>query len=224
LPETYWDLRLGGTYRHRFDNGWIAGGNLTVGSASDRPFDTIDEWIVTGTGFLRIPHGERNGWLIYANYSNVREFLPHVPIPGAGYQFVVNDRLRGLVGVPFNSVSWEPIDRLTLEASYLIPRTIHSKISYRILEPVKIYAGFDWDSDRFFRADRDDSRDRISYYEKRVMGGVRWDITEKLWLDFAGGFAFDRFMFEGRDYGDRDKNRVSIENGPMLMLQIGLRM
>jgi len=43
LPGELWEVKFGPTYRHKFENGWIAGANLMVGSASDQPFASLDE-------------------------------------------------------------------------------------------------------------------------------------------------------------------------------------
>ncbi len=43
LPEELWDVRASVNYFHRFDNGMTAGGSLSIGSASDKPFSTINE-------------------------------------------------------------------------------------------------------------------------------------------------------------------------------------
>jgi hypothetical protein len=223
LPEHLWDVRLGATYRHRFDNDWVAGAWLELGSASDRPFASYDEWIINANGFLRIPHLENTAWLFLVNYANNREFWPNIPIPGFGYEFKFDKRFRGIAGVPYTYAQWKPIERLELEASYLIPRIIRARVGYRILEPLKIYAGFDWDNQRFFRADRRDRDDRLFYYEKRVVGGVRWDIDPHVWLDLAGGFAFDRFYFEGEDYSDRHGRKLEVQDGPFVMLKVGVR-
>ncbi len=221
LPNTLWDVRLGAGYRYKFDNDWIAGGQIMFGSASDRPFASGDEMLLDATGFLRIPHLEHNAFLFFLNYSNNREFWRHIPLPGFAYQFALGETSYAVAGLPFSVVSWEPVDRLRLEASYFVPRTVHAEIGYRILEPLKLYAGFDWTNDRFFRAHRDDDDDRLFYYEKRVVGGVRWDINDNVWLDVAGGFAFDRFFFEGEDFGDRHDTRLEIDDGPMLKLELG---
>lgn len=224
FPDSLWDVRVGASYRHKFDNGWIAGGLVEVGSASDRPFHSADEWLVNANAFLRIPHVEDNAWLFYLNYANAREFWPNIPIPGFGYQFNLKDQLRGLVGVPFNQVVWEPLAGLTLEASYFPARTISAEIGYRIVKQVRLYAGFDWTNERFFRAGRQHTDHRLNYYEKRVMAGVRWDIVKNLWLDFGAGFAWDRSFFEAESYADRADNRIEISDAPMLKLQVGVQL
>jgi len=222
LPNQLWDLRVGTSYRRKLDSGWIAGGTFSVGSASNRLFASGAETIVHANGFVRIPSGQRNAWLFLLNYANDREFLPHVPIPGVGYQVAPNRKFRALLGAPVSSLHVEPIDGLTLDASYFLVRTVHAEIGYRILAPLKLYAGFHWDNQRFYLTGREDDDDRLFYYEKRVVGGIRWDIVENVWLDCSAGWAFDRFFFEAESYRDRDENRIDISDGPMLQLRLGV--
>ena len=223
FPGELWDVRVGTTYRQRLDNGWIGGGNLVIGSPSDRPFASGDEILVNATGFLMVPDSKQSTWVFFVNYANNRDFLPNVPLPGVAYDYRPDKRLRVLAGVPMSMLRWTPTDRLALEASYFIPRTIHAKVSFDLVEAVQLYAGFDWSSQRYFRHDRRDDDDRLFYYQKRVAIGARWDLHENVWLDLSGGWAFDRFWFEGEDYGDRGNNRLDLSDGPMIRFQLGLR-
>src|SRR5437879_126384 len=43
FPSELWDASAGLSYRHKFDNSWIGGVAVTVGSASDEPFNSVDE-------------------------------------------------------------------------------------------------------------------------------------------------------------------------------------
>ncbi len=223
FPDHLWDIGAGVTYRHRFDNDWIAGADLSITSPSDQPYNSVDEVNVRATAFARIPHGESNAWLLYLNYSNAREFAPGIPLPGFGYQFEATDSLRGLVGLPVTALHWEPIERLTLEGRYFVPRTVFTRISYRVLDEVRLYAGYEWDSEHYFRHDRRDNNYRLSYYEQRVVGGVRVEFNEHVTVDLLGGFAFERFWFEGENYGDRDRHRLNLDDGPLLRLQLAVR-
>lgn len=222
FPGELWNVRLGTTYRHRLDEDSIVGANLTVGSASDRPFAGGDEITVNGTGFLRIPEGGRNAWIFLVNYANDRDFLPNVPLPGVAYQYRPDDRFSLMAGLPAAAVRWNPIDPLTLEAAYFVPRTVHAQIGYRPLDALQIYARYDWENQRFFRHDRRDDDDRLVYYEMRASLGARWDICEQFWLDLAAGWAFDRFWYEGEDYGDRGGSRLNLSDGPVVKLLLGL--
>ena len=86
-----------------------------------------------------------------------------------------------------------------------------------------MFAGFDWRNQRYFRADRDNNDERIFYYEKRVGGGFRLGVAPQVALTFQGGWAFDRFYFEGEDYGDRDGNMIDVADSPYGTFKIGAR-
>jgi hypothetical protein len=224
FPSEIYDLSFGATYRRKLDNDWIAGFDLAVSSPSDKPFAGYDEMAISATGFLRVPHGDKNAWAFFLNYNSNREFLQNIPIPGVAYEFNLNRTFSSLLGVPLSSVHWEPTEFLTIDALYFIPRTIRTRVSYLLMKRVTLYTGYEWTNDQFLRRDREDNDDRLFHYEQRVKAGVRWEVTEKLYVDLNGGYAFDRFFFEGEDYGDRGDNRLDIGDGPFVAarLVIGL--
>jgi len=223
FPDSVWDVRLGPLYRKRFENGWIGGAVLTVGSASDRLFANIDVMELQATFFLRIPDGERNAWLALLAYSNNREFLNNVPLPGVGYWYEPSERYRILIGIPFAFLEARPSRDVSMEFSYLPVRSVRAKISYRFWGPLQIYGTFDWKNESYFLAERNDKRNRFFYYEKRLISGVRWNLSRQASLDLSLGYAFDRLYFEARKYEDRNRNRVDVEDGPFASLQLGLR-
>jgi hypothetical protein len=214
FPEHLWDIHVGLLHRRRLGGGWIFGAAASVGSPSDKPFASADEVSVRVSAFLRVPAGERDAWLLFANFANDREFANCVPLPGFGYWHNPSDALELFVGVPMLSARWRPIPKLELSGRYMLVRTVHAEISYRIAPQVKAYAAFAWDSERFFRHDRSTSSDRLFYYEKRLSGGVVVEIGPRTHIDVSVGYAFDRFFFEGEDYGDRSDNRIDVGDGP----------
>lgn len=224
LPGELYDVGITTTYRTKLGNDAVTGVSFRFGSASDRPFASSDEITLLLNAFYRLPAGDTSAWLFLLNWSNNREFAPYVPIPGVAYEWKPDERLSLFAGLPYTSVRWAPIEQLSLEGTYFIPRTIHAQINYLPIKPLKIYAAFDWESWRFFRADRPDDDDRLQYYEKRVAAGVRWSFDATAYVDFSGGYAFDRFFFEGEGYDDRGDHRVNVSDGPFLMLQFGLRL
>ena len=223
LPGELWEVRVGGNYRGVVRKDWIWGVNASIGSASNEPFQAGDAFDGTLGGLLRIPHKERNAWLFFLYFATNREFLNYVPLPGAGYWWEPSDTFRAVVGIPFASFTYYPIEKLSLNLSYFPVRNIQAKASYRISWLLTAFAGFDWRNQRYFRADRDDNDDRIFYYEKRSGGGLRVAVMKQLALTFEGGWAFDRFYFEGDEYGDRDRNRINVDGSPYVVAKIGGR-
>ncbi len=222
FPSELWIVKVGASYRHQFENRWTGGVSLTVGSASDEPFASKDELTLRALGMLRVPHGDRNAWLFSLIYANDQEFLGGVPIPGIAYVYTPSDRFTAVIGIPFTSIEVRPLDALTLEAQYFPIRRVRARITYQLFRPLRLFAGFDWDYDNYFRADRQNKDDQLFYYEKRLTAGVRFDLRH-VGFRLSGGYAFDRFYFEGEKYSDRHHNRIDIDAGPFVTLQVSIR-
>jgi hypothetical protein len=225
FPAELWNVNLGSAYRHQFDNGWIAGGGLSFGSASDKPFHSINEMTLSASTYLRIPQGERNAWLFSLNYSSNSEVLNGIPLPGVAFFYNPTDWFQATVGLPFASVVIRPVEDLTLNLSYAPLTNLHARASYRILPQLRVFGGFDWNSENYLLADRIDDQQRFFYSEKRLTAGVQYNLTEWASIDVSGGFAFNRYYFEGKN-STTDKqqfNRVDIGDGPFAAIQAKVR-
>jgi hypothetical protein len=218
FPQDLWNIRLGTTYRHQFDNDWISGVSLSVGSASDRPFNGIQEMTVGVNSFLRIPQGEHNAWLFSLSYSTTSE-LPF-PIPGVAYIWQPSDQFRANVGLPFQ-VMWRPWDDLTLDFSYMLLTTVHARATYRLCRPVRLYVSYAVENESYLLADRENSNDRFFYRDQRASAGVQVNFCPQASLDLSGGYVFDRFYFESQNGASNTSfNRVDVGDGPFLSLQL----
>lgn len=222
MSDELWDLGLWTAYRRKLDNGWIAGGSLALGSPSDKPFASGDEVEVSANGFVRIPQGESDAWVLMLNWSNNRDFARNIPLPGVAYELNRGRDLQALLGVPFSSVRWRADERLTLTASYMIPRTVHAKASYALTDKLKAFVAYDWQNSRWFRHDRPDDDDRLFFYEMKATTGIEWEITRQASVVLAAGYGFERLWFEGEDYDDRNDNRIDVGSGPLLSLSVML--
>ena len=224
FPENLWDIRLGGQYRQQFADGWIGGVAVGLGSASDKPFASWAETLLDVNMFARIPTEGHNAWLFFLNYSKTREFLPNVPLPGVGYWYEPSDQVRLVVGVPFAFLTLRPVKEIALSFSYFLVRSVRARVAYSPLRFLRLYGNFEWRNESYYRADRQDDKDRFFYYEKQISAGIEAFLNQHVSLDLSAGYAFDRFYFEGRTYADRDQNRVSVGNGPFVMLRLGARL
>ena len=219
FPEQLWTLELGALYRHMFQNGWMGGAYLSFGSASDTLFDSTDEIIYGATGYLLVPHRDDNAWLFALNIANNREFLRNIPLPGIAYIYNASEDLRIVVGVPFEAVHYRPIEKLTFDFVYLPLRTVSAKCTYELFNQWKLYVAFRWYNDQHLLADRANADDRLYFYEKRILGGLKYEFNEYVSIDLSGGLAFDRFYFIAEEYDDRNQNRIDIEDGPFIAVR-----
>jgi hypothetical protein len=219
FPDELWNVRFGTSYRHLFDNGWIAGAAVSVGSASDQPFHSINVMTAGVNAFLRIPSCDHNAWLFTLSYSANGELA--FPIPGVAYLWQPSDQLRMNIGLPFQ-VMYRPVENLTLDASYMLLTTVHARATYRVLPALRVYGAFSVNNESYFLADSPDSRDRFFYYDDRLTAGLQWVFNRHAVLDLSGGYAFNRYYFEGRSFSDRS-DRVDVGNTPFVSLQLQTR-
>jgi hypothetical protein len=223
FPPELWDVRLGTAYQHLFDNGWVGGANLSVGSASDRPFAAFKDMTVGASGSLRVPQGERNAWIFSLNYSTNSQVLSNIPIPGVAYFYNPNEWFQATIGFPFANMTYRATDDLTLQFSYALLTNIHTKAIYRLGPMVRLYGGFDWNNEGYLRADRVNDQDRFQYNYKQVGGGVQVLLSRNADLDFSSGYDFDRFYYEGKGTSSEHNNRVDVGDGPYVGAKLSIR-
>jgi len=211
FPSELSNINLGLMYIHKFDNGWSGGLSTTFGSASDKPFHSIEEINVGFFGFLKVPaKNERDSWTFSIFYSPVGNV--NFPIPGIAYFWKPSDDLQVSIGIPF-SVKWKPIEDLTLTFSYIPVVNVNARATYQLTSPLNVYVGFEWLNEAYFLADRADQRARFLAFEKRLISGIRWDLTTHAALDFNAGYAFDRYFGEGRNQFSNLQDQVDISPG-----------
>jgi hypothetical protein len=221
VPPDLWDLSLGGVYAHRFANGWQGGAMLSVGSASDRPFNGLREVAVSGGGFLRVPaHRDGDFWNFALLYSPTGQ-LPF-PVPGVSYQWRASDTLRVNLGVPF-ALTWAPTDALTVGLSYLPLTLVNARATWRPTDRVSLFAGFESAADGSFLTGRAVRTDRFQVLEKRLLAGASVRLVEQVTLDVSGGWAFDRSFGTGRNPLNASTDRLVVEPGAFLSVGVGRR-
>ncbi len=201
MPGSLWDIRGSLLYLRQLDGGWAAGGSVTVGSPSDRPFHSASEVAPTVNAFLRVPaRREPDAWLFGLFYSPVGEI--RFPLPGVAYQWTPGENFQFLVGLPL-AITWKPTDTLRLDAGYIPLRRVRAQLTWTVGDGVEVFGGYEWTNDAYLRANRLDRKEQLFLYEMRVPGGARLFFREHWVVDLAAGWAFQREVFEGRTYRDR---------------------
>jgi hypothetical protein len=220
FPDQFWNVNVGLTEIHHFDNGWLGGGGISGGSASNKPFESTRELNASLYAFLRVPVRETDAWNFTLFYSPLGQ-LPF-PVPGVSYFWHPSDRFWANIGLPFQ-LHYVPLEDLALDLSYMLVTTVHARATYRLADPVRIYAGFDWINEGYHLSTDTTTADRFFYYQMDLAGGVRWVISHNALLDVSGGYAFDRFYSEGQIFGNSGGARVDVGPGPFLSGQFSLR-
>jgi hypothetical protein len=221
FPSNLWNVNLGLSYNHRFDNGWTGGLLTSLGSASDQPFHSIHEMSVGLGGFLTVSaRNDRDAWMFSLLYSSAGTL--NFPIPGVAYVWNPSDDLRVSIGLPL-SVMWRPVEDLTLNVSYFPLTNARALATYRLANPVRVYGGYEFLNEAYFLADRVNTQDRFFGFEQRLLGGVRWDVWRHAVLDLNAGYAFDRHYGEGRNEGSSLHDRVDIASGAFLGANLRIR-
>jgi hypothetical protein len=223
FPSDLWNVNFGASYSHQFQNGWSAGLNVHVGSASDQPFANIDQMTVGATGSLRIPVRERDAWIFTFSYSNNTDFANRIPLPGVAYLLWPTDYFRALIGIPFARVWYQPIDKVTVDVSYRLPYTFQGRATYCFAPRWKVYAGYSTGNESYFLVDSPDPQDRLFYAEQRVYAGLGWVVGRSLSLDLTSGLAFDRFYSFGKNLHSDSSDRLPVGDGPFVTLAVQWR-
>lgn len=226
LPGQFWDDRLGLAYRRQLDNGWIAGIMASGGSPSDKPFNSENELSLGAMAFLRVPQGQRDAWLFMLNYNDDRNRdLPYrLPIPGLAYLYNPSPALQATLGLPFMGLRWVPAKDWDLTASYLAPFQVRTRLGWRLNQDWKTYAAFSWGNESWYLADRAHSENRIFFWQKEASLGLVRQLTPRLDLDLSLGYVFDRLIFQGENYGDRDQDRIDLDDGALVQIRLGWRL
>jgi hypothetical protein len=220
FPQDLWNIRFGALYQHQFDNGWSGGLNFGVGTSGDKPFDSTREMAANATGFLRLPQGENNAWLLTLNYSTNSQVLYGIPIPGVAYVYAPSDAFHATIGFPFASVNLHPTEHWRYEFTYALLTSIHTRAIYQFSDQIDGYAGFDWSNENYPLADRENEQDRFFYYEKRLSAGVKLKLYKHLALDLSTGYCFDRYYFQGHGFELTGPDRVDVGDGPFFALRL----
>jgi hypothetical protein len=219
-PSELWNAQVGLMYMRQLSGDRMLGGGVTLGSASDHPFASINEMNVSMNAMYRIPSGEHNAWMFMLMYSPMGEIA--FPIPGVFYSYNPSDQFHANIGLPF-MFTYKPTDRWTFEASYMLIHTIHVKATYKIAERLNVFGGYDWSNESYMLEERTNDKDRFFLYDQRVTLGLEIPVTSWLTAQLIGGYAFDRYSFIGQQWNSTGTDRVDIDPGPFVSLSVSIR-
>ena len=225
LSEDFWDVEVGATYRHRYDEGRELSGNFSVGSVGDVPFNTINETIFQFNGTYRWPSEGSHSWFVLVNWTNNRTFLNYVPIPGVGYAYRSEDKTFSYVfGFPVNMIYYEFAKGFYGRAGFTGISQANAELSKTLAGPVRLYGAFDWGQRVWLPAGRMDLSDRLFLDQIKTSVGLRSPLSAYLLADMSVGYEFARNLFLAHSYytSTRDGS-LAIDPGWVAQLIISVR-
>jgi hypothetical protein len=213
---------VGGTYHRRFADRNALTVDISLGSASDHPFHSIDETALMVNLAYTIPQGERHSWLFLVNYSNLRPFLNHVPIPGVAFLYNPSEEFRAVLGAPFLSVFWRPGQSWLLYGTGS-PFFASAGATYFVWGPLQLFTGFNWINQTYLLANRLDPEVRFFHVYKSLSLGLRSPVSRAASLELSGVYYFDRSYREGTSSTSTTGVRTEVDPGFGLQAQAKLR-
>jgi hypothetical protein len=122
-----------GTGVAKWGDGWVAGVTLGVGYAGAHAFDVGKGWYGKADIVIAKEINDTDALGIILDYDGDRPYLPDVPLPGFGYSHRFDPRLKVVLGLPFISVDWKPIDQFQLNADLSVIGTIKASAAYEFI-------------------------------------------------------------------------------------------
>jgi hypothetical protein len=220
VPSELWNADLGLRYARQLDDGWITGGGVSIGSASDHPFASVREMYVGMNAMLRIPQGENNAWIFMLVYSPTGQL--NFPLPMVAFSYNPSPQLHANIGLPLQ-VTWRPSEDWQLQASYMLISTIHLKAEYRFTDRLIAVAAYDWSNEAYSLVDRPEQNDRFFLYDQRVSLGLQVLFFRHWTGTLSAGYVFDRYLFQGTSFSAGSSDRVNLGAGPFVSLGLGGR-
>jgi hypothetical protein len=217
FPHELWNINLGLMHIHPLDNGWTAGGMVSIGSASDRPFASIREMNANLLAFLNVPTRERDAWNFSLFYSPLGQLA--FPIPGIAYLWRPNEQFQMSIGLPF-SLTYRPTDTISLNLSYLPLTNASAIVCWTPSELWTVYSGYQNHSQGYELAGRADPQERLFDFDQRLNVGVRRALGAGFALDCSAAYLFDRSYFRSESFFGDVAERLRVDPGAQLMLKL----
>jgi hypothetical protein len=208
LPTDLWKIELGASFSRKLEDDKFEGARLSIGSASDQPFDGIAVTTFGGSAYYSWASSETSRWMLTVFVSNNNPILNYIPIPGFVYIYQ-KGTFVGMFGFPFTSLIWSPVAPWMFSLSAFGP-TINAETGYGNPKGTQLFTGFSWTQQSFLREGRGDPKDRLYYDEKHLPIGVRFPLFG-VKSELSTGYTFDRSLYEGTRFGKKENGIATLD-------------
>lgn len=221
VPDQLTDASVAlGTGLAKWDK-WVAAITFGVGYAGSGPFNESAAWYGKADFVLANLISDDDSVGIIFDYDGHRTFLPDVVLPGVGYSHRFDPKLSTVLGIPFSSVDWKPIDKLELTAEYDLLADFKTSAAYEIGAGWSLFARYDYIRAAFETPGLGKDR-RLLFYDRRAEAGVKFSPNQNMNFIVAAGFGWDGSYRRGWDYR-RDQLVADFSDEPYLHADFELR-
>ncbi|EAQ81877.1 DUF6268 family outer membrane beta-barrel protein [Blastopirellula marina] len=219
LPDRFYQINFGVTHFRELANGWQAGGMLSVGTATNEPFDDINDMTLSAVAFLNIPWRDgRDSWNLSLFYSPTGQI--QFPLPGIAYVWRPNEQFEMNIGVPF-SLKYRPTERRTFSFTYTPLTNVNLLVEQELGAKVVVYGGYSVNNKIYLLSGRADNADRLYFFDQRLTIGLRRELGWGFSADLSGAYLFDREIFQAQGFSSDRMDQIGIDSGALLSLSIG---
>ena len=222
LPNHLWDTEVGFAQPVATINKYFVVLTGTVGYAGDTPYSDPHAVYYAGNVIVGRKFSQDKAILIALNYNGNRTFLPDCPIPGIAYADRYNEHLTYVIGIPYDSIIYEPTHGVQFNLGYEYLSTFAFHAGWEFMKHYSLFTSYTDRLSAFHLSERSDDH-RLFLQEHRAEGGFRWNPTELIKLSVGGGWAFGQEFARGFD--TRGLNPIRhLRDGPFVegLLEIGL--
>jgi hypothetical protein len=222
LPRHLWDGSVGFAQPITEINKWFVVVTGAAGYAGDTPFSDPHAAYFTGNVIVGKEFNKDRAVVVALNYDGNRSFLPDVPIPAIAYADRYNEVLTYVIGLPINSITYEPLNGLQIDAGLEFFETFSGKIGWEFKKHYSIYGNYVDRLSAFHLSNLPADR-RLFLQEHRFEAGFRWNPTQLIKFSLGGGWAFGQEFSTGFDVRGTNTLR-HLRDGPFgtATLEIGL--
>ncbi|MCC9605810.1 DUF6268 family outer membrane beta-barrel protein [Blastopirellula sp. JC732] len=218
IPDHFYQVNFGVTHMRLLANGWQAGGNLTVGTATNKPFDAIDDMTLSALAFVNVPVGDgRDSWNFSLFYSPTSQ-LPY-PLPGIAYLWRPSEQFEMNIGLPF-ALKYRPTEQRTFSLTYTPLTNINILLEQELGAKVVVYGGYSVNNKIYLLSERLDNNDRFYFFDQRLTIGLKRDLFWGFSADLSAAYLFDRKVFQAQGFSSDRIDQFGIDPGGLISLSV----
>lgn len=223
LPGHLWNTDFGFSQPVAEFDKWFVVLDAGAGYAGDTPYSDPNAVYYQGDVIVGRKFTPDKAFIVALNYDGNRTFLPDVPLPGFAYANRYNEHLTYVIGAPYNSITYQPVNGLQIDLGWALVQKFSASVGWEFLSHYTLYANYTDRLSAFHMSSmQDDINRRLFLQEHRIEAGFRFNPTKLIKLSIGGGWAFGQEFSTGYQSYDSKPLR-HLRDGPFIegLLQIG---